>query len=107
MARRIAIVEDDAAIRANYADAFRKHGYAVAAYGSRKEAVVGAKLARARSRPARHRSRRRARRRLYPVPRIARHVAHAADHFPDRARQATSTRCRACAWAPTTTSPRT
>jgi two-component system OmpR family response regulator len=38
MARRIAIVEDDPAIRANYADAFRKHGYEVAAYGNRKEA---------------------------------------------------------------------
>ncbi len=38
MARRIAIVEDDAAIRANYTDAFRKHGYEVAAYASRKEA---------------------------------------------------------------------
>lgn len=38
MARRIAIVEDDDAIRANYADAFRKHGYEVAAYASRKEA---------------------------------------------------------------------
>jgi two-component system, OmpR family, response regulator len=38
MARRIAIVEDDAAIRANYTDAFRKHGYEVAAYGNRKEA---------------------------------------------------------------------
>jgi two-component system OmpR family response regulator len=38
MAKRIAIVEDDAAIRANYADAFRKHGYEVAAYGGRREA---------------------------------------------------------------------
>ena len=38
MARRIAIVEDDPAILANYADAFRKHGYEVAAYGTRAEA---------------------------------------------------------------------
>jgi two-component system, OmpR family, response regulator len=38
MAKRIAIVEDDPAIRANYADAFRKHGYEVAAYGNRREA---------------------------------------------------------------------
>jgi two-component system OmpR family response regulator len=38
MAKRIAIVEDDAAIRANYADAFRKHGYEVSAYGNRKDA---------------------------------------------------------------------
>ena len=33
MARRIAIVEDDPAIRANYADALRRQGYEVAAYG--------------------------------------------------------------------------
>src|SRR5256884_9556202 len=33
MPRRIAIVEDDAAIRANYADALRKHGYEVSAAG--------------------------------------------------------------------------
>jgi two-component system OmpR family response regulator len=38
MAKTIAIVEDDPAIRGNYADAFRKHGYEVAAYGSRKDA---------------------------------------------------------------------
>ena len=40
MARRIAIVEDDPAIRANYADAFRKHGYEVSAYASRVEAMT-------------------------------------------------------------------
>jgi len=39
MLRRIAIVEDDAAIRANYADALRKHGYEVAAYAARGEAM--------------------------------------------------------------------
>lgn len=39
MPRRIAIVEDEAAIRANYAEALRRHGYEVAAYGSRKEAL--------------------------------------------------------------------
>jgi two-component system OmpR family response regulator len=38
MAKRIAIVEDDPAIRANYTDAFRKHGYEVAAYGNRRDA---------------------------------------------------------------------
>lgn len=38
MPRRIAIVEDDPVIRANYADAFARHGYAVAPYGSRREA---------------------------------------------------------------------
>ena len=40
MRRRIAIIEDDAAIRANYADALRKHGFEVAAYASRPEAMA-------------------------------------------------------------------
>jgi two-component system OmpR family response regulator len=40
MARNIALVEDDAAIRANYADALKKHGYEVAAYGSRRDALA-------------------------------------------------------------------
>src|SRR5262245_16726487 len=39
MPRRIAIVEDDAAIRANTADALKKHGYEVAAYAARGEAM--------------------------------------------------------------------
>ena len=39
MARRIAIVEDDAAIRANYAEALKRNGYDVAAYADRREAI--------------------------------------------------------------------
>lgn len=39
MPRRIAIVEDDSAIRANYADALHKHGYEVVQYGSRSVAL--------------------------------------------------------------------
>jgi len=39
MPRRIAIVEDDAAIRANYSDALRKHGYEVNAFAARGEAM--------------------------------------------------------------------
>jgi two-component system, OmpR family, response regulator len=39
MARTVAIVEDDAAIRANYADMLKKHGYQVSAYGDRKAAA--------------------------------------------------------------------
>jgi two-component system OmpR family response regulator len=39
MARRIAIVEDEPSIRQNYADVLRKHGYEVAAYGTRPEAM--------------------------------------------------------------------
>ena len=40
MARNIALVEDDAAISANYADALKKHGYEVFAYGTRQEALT-------------------------------------------------------------------
>lgn len=39
MARRIAIVEDDAAIRANYADVLRRHGYDVTTYPDRPAAL--------------------------------------------------------------------
>jgi two-component system OmpR family response regulator len=38
MAKRIAIVEDDANIRANYIDALARHGYEVSAYATRKDA---------------------------------------------------------------------
>jgi two-component system OmpR family response regulator len=40
MRRRIAIVEDDPVIRANYADVLEKHGYEVAAYGDRRAALA-------------------------------------------------------------------
>ncbi|MCP5155196.1 MAG: proteobacterial dedicated sortase system response regulator [Ectothiorhodospiraceae bacterium] len=46
MARRIAIVEDEPAIRENYAEAFRRHGYEVATFATREAA-----LARLRERP--------------------------------------------------------
>jgi two-component system OmpR family response regulator len=39
MAKRIAIVEDEAAIRENYAAAFRREGYAVDLYEARKQAM--------------------------------------------------------------------
>ena len=39
MARRIAIVEDEPAIRENYADVLRRHGYQVATYGDRPTAL--------------------------------------------------------------------
>ena len=38
MARRIAIVEDEPAIRENYADALKRHGYDVATYPDRASA---------------------------------------------------------------------
>src|SRR3989449_11221258 len=41
MARTVAIVEDDAAIRANYTDMLKKHGYQVSAYADRKAAADG------------------------------------------------------------------
>jgi len=43
VSRRIAIVEDEPAIRANYADALRRHGFDVAAYGGRAEALAAMK----------------------------------------------------------------
>ncbi|HTS21287.1 MAG TPA: proteobacterial dedicated sortase system response regulator [Casimicrobiaceae bacterium] len=39
MTRRIAIVEDEPAIRENYADVLRKHGYEVATYANRADAL--------------------------------------------------------------------
>ena len=39
MARRIAIVEDEAAIRANYTESLRRHGYEVSTYANRREAL--------------------------------------------------------------------
>jgi two-component system OmpR family response regulator len=43
MSRRIAIVEDEPAIRANYAEALRRHGFEVAAYAGRSEALASMK----------------------------------------------------------------
>lgn len=43
MAQRIAIVEDDPAIRANYAEALRRHGFEVAAYSGRADALAAMK----------------------------------------------------------------
>ncbi|MDR2000690.1 MAG: proteobacterial dedicated sortase system response regulator [Zoogloeaceae bacterium] len=40
MSKRIAIIEDEAAIRANYAEALARQGYEVAAYASRPEALA-------------------------------------------------------------------
>ncbi|MGD8975983.1 MAG: proteobacterial dedicated sortase system response regulator [Gammaproteobacteria bacterium] len=40
MTRHIAIVEDEAAIRQNYADAFRRQGYRVSAYEDRARAMA-------------------------------------------------------------------
>ncbi len=39
MPRRIALVEDDPALRANYSDALGKHGFDVAAYATRDESM--------------------------------------------------------------------
>jgi two-component system, OmpR family, response regulator len=39
MKKVIAIVEDEPAIRDNYAAAFQRHGYSVRTYGARKEAI--------------------------------------------------------------------
>ena len=44
MRRRIAIVEDDPAIRANYADVLKKHGYEVAVFGNRHDALAALRV---------------------------------------------------------------
>lgn len=44
MRRRIAIIEDDPAIRANYAEALQKHGFDVAAYADRESALAALRL---------------------------------------------------------------
>ena len=44
MSRRIAIVEDDPAIRANYSEALRKHGFEVSAYAGRAEALAAMRV---------------------------------------------------------------
>ena len=40
MARQIAIVEDEAAIRHNYEDALRRYGYRVSGYADRESALA-------------------------------------------------------------------
>jgi two-component system OmpR family response regulator len=40
MSRRVAIVEDEPAIRANYADVLKKQGYDVESYANRADAIV-------------------------------------------------------------------
>ena len=44
MSRRIAIVEDEAAIRENYADVLRKQGYEVQTYSNRLDAMTAFNL---------------------------------------------------------------
>ena len=40
-AKLVAVVEDEGAIRDNYLAGLRRHGYRVAGYGSRKDALAG------------------------------------------------------------------
>jgi DNA-binding response OmpR family regulator len=107
MARRIALVEDDPTIRQNYSDALGRAGYEVASFGDRVSAM--------RALAAR-------------LPELAiidiglgadvdggfelcRELRAGeqppADHLPHGARFRLRHRLGACAWAPTTTSPRT
>jgi two-component system, OmpR family, response regulator len=44
MARRIAVIEDDPAIRENYADVLRRQGYDVATYANRPEALKALRI---------------------------------------------------------------
>src|SRR5882672_7725960 len=106
MPRRIAIVEDDAAIRANTADALKKHGYEVNAYAARAEALGAFRV------------------RLPDLalidiglgeePEAASRCAASCAPCRRRCRSCSSPRAtrismrsRACAWGPTTISPRT
>jgi len=40
MSRRIAIVEDEAAIRDNYSEVFKRQGYEVLAFAERRQALA-------------------------------------------------------------------
>ncbi len=75
MKKNIAIVEDERAIRDNYAAAFAREGYAVRGYPNRTRGDGGLRRATAGSRGHRHLAGRRARRRLRTVPRTARPFA--------------------------------
>ena len=44
MSRRIALVEDDAALRANYSDALVRQGYEITAYANRPDAIAAFRL---------------------------------------------------------------
>ena len=44
MARRIAMIEDDRAIRENYADVLRRQGYEVAAFANRADALKAMRI---------------------------------------------------------------
>ena len=44
MSRRIAIVEDEPAIRANYTDSLKKQGYDVSAYATRRDALAALRV---------------------------------------------------------------
>ena len=86
MSRRIAIVEDEPAIRGNYADVLRKQGYEVAAYGNRADALAAFRTRLPDLAIIDIGLARRDRRRLRAVPRAPRAVADGADHLPLRAR---------------------
>ncbi len=40
MSRRVAVIEDEFALRENYADALRKQGYSVQTFANRKDAMA-------------------------------------------------------------------
>ncbi len=84
MTRNIAIVEDEAAIRHNYADAFRRQGYTVSGYEDRSQGAGGLCRSPAGSGADRRVAGRRTRGRLRSVPRVATTLRHRADHLPHR-----------------------
>jgi two-component system OmpR family response regulator len=92
LAKRIAIVEDEAAIRDNYAAAFRREGYAVDAYDARAPALE----AFASRLPD-----------LVVIDINLKDDVEGGFQLCRELRAVSSMRYPACAWAPTTTSRRT
>ena len=107
VSRRIAIVEDEPAIRANYADALRRQGYEVADLRRPRRGARRVPHAAARPRADRHRPGRRHRRRLRRCAASCARCRRRCRSSSCRRAIRISTSSRACASAPTTTSPRT
>jgi len=86
MKRMVAIVEDEPAIRDNYAAAFAREGYVVRTYANRSQAMTASRRASPTSRSSTF-PRGRAGRRFRVVPSASGPFTRAAHHFPHRPRQ--------------------
>ena len=106
MGRRIAIVEDEAAIRANYSEALARQGYEVAAYASRPEALAAFRNRFAGAGHHRYRPRRRARGWIHACAELRALSARVPIIFPS-ARDSDFDIVSGLRLGPTITSPRT